>query len=104
LDLAVGQVRLLQQVGHPQGEAVHDHEGVGGRLPQRPLQLAGRLEGQPVAWPFAPVPPDALGHLLVAGLQGGDHRHRTRPAAGHPDRQGGLAAAGAAEQQHQRHQ
>jgi hypothetical protein len=57
-----------------------------------------------VARPSGAVAADALGHLGVAGLAGDHHGDRAVPAAGQPRRQGRLAAAGAAEEQGERHQ
>ena len=94
----------LHEVRHPQGEAVDDHQRARVRVPQRRLQLAGRLDRAPAGRPLGAVPLDPRGHLGVAGLGGDHHLHRAGPGAGGPGGQGGLAAARAAEQQGQRHQ
>ena len=65
-----------------------------------PAEVAAAIRDRPPG----PVAADALGHLGVAGLAGDDHGDRAVPAAGQSRGQGRLAAAGAAEQQGERHQ
>ena len=94
---------LLEQVGHPEREAVDDDAGVRRCAGEGGLEREGLLHGRPCSRPLGPVPRDALGHLLVARLRGRDERHRAVPARGEAEREPRLAAAGAAEKDDEAH-
>jgi hypothetical protein len=95
---------LLEQVRHPERQAVHDGTRARWDRGQRAGQVERRLDGRPAERSLPAVAGDALGHLGVARL-GCRHEH-DGPAEGPgaAQRERGLAAARAADQQRQRHQ
>src|SRR5437660_4771172 len=92
-------VAAQQAIGHPDRHAVDEYRvGPAVELVERTNQVERFLDRLPVRWPVRAVALDALGHVAVAGLSGGDEGHAR---AGHElsDGKTALAAAGPAENQ-----
>src|SRR5881409_948159 len=97
-EVILGQGAALA-IGHPERHAVDEYRvGPAIQLVERTNQDERFLDRLPVRWPVRAVAPDALGHVAVAGLSGGDEGHAR---AGHELSHGktALAAAGPAENQ-----
>src|SRR5690606_1100750 len=75
-------LRVKQPVGHPSGQAVHQHHVMGGSRLQ-PLRQAQRfLQHVPPGGTSPAVLLDAPLHLLIAGNAGGDDQHPPAEGAG----------------------
>ena len=61
------------------------------------------LDRLPAGWALCAVAGDPIGHFGVARLPGGEEDHRLSLLTSKRDGEARLAAAGAAEDEHQRH-
>jgi hypothetical protein len=89
-------VAALEQVRHPERQAVDDDRGAVLDLSERGTELERLLDRVPLRRTLCAVQPDSLGHLLVARLGRRDDHHGAAAPPREVDGQRRLAAASAA--------
>ncbi len=99
LDIGLGQ----HAVGQPERQAVDQHRPSGGQAVQRAREVVRGVERLPPVAAARAVERDALHHLLVIGLRGGDVAPRAGQALDQFLGVPALAGAGAAEDEGQAH-